>query len=65
MTYLFECKDCGAEFEIAADFSTIICLHPNCPTCKSENTKRKYTPTSFILKGKDFYKTANRNTESE
>jgi len=59
MTYLFQCQNCQTIFEISASFSTVITLHPNCPECKSNNTKRKYLAPQIVYKGKGFYKTDN------
>jgi putative FmdB family regulatory protein len=61
MSYLFICQKCNKEFEMVADFATILTLKPNCPNCNSNEVRRKYLPTNFILSGNGFYSTDKRN----
>jgi putative FmdB family regulatory protein len=56
MTYDFICKNCGKKFEVAISYKQLQILNLNCPNCKSKNISRKYSPFSFILKGKGWGK---------
>ena len=60
MTYVYQCKKCKRDFEIIADFSTILSIKKECPHCGSKKTIRKFVPIDFILKGKDFYKNEDK-----
>jgi len=63
MTYIYQCKKCNREFEIVADFSTILSIKKECPHCGSKKVGRKFVPINFILKGKDFYKNNQEDNE--
>ena len=63
MTYVYQCKKCKRNFEIVADFTTILLLKKKCPHCGSKKVGRKFVPINFILKGKDFYKNNQEDNE--
>lgn len=48
--YEYHCQKCEKEFEILTSFENWSKPQP-CPSCKSEETKKKVSQTSFSLKG--------------
>ncbi len=48
--YEYRCQKCEKDFEVLTSFSEGEKPQP-CPTCKSEETKKKISQTSFSLKG--------------
>ena len=48
--YEYRCQKCEKDFEVLVKFSESEKEQP-CPDCKSEETKKKISQTSFSLKG--------------
>lgn len=51
--YEYGCVECGEEFE---ELQKVGATPPPCPSCTSENVSKKMSRTSFVLKGKGWYK---------
>ncbi|HYM69321.1 MAG TPA: FmdB family zinc ribbon protein [bacterium] len=50
MTYVFQCKSCGQEFEITATVAEYESRGvPACPSCGAAKTKRVFTPVLVMV----------------
>jgi len=58
-TYTHKCFSCNLEFENIRPIERVS-ESPNCPTCGSHKTARKYTPVMTLYKGEGFYNTDNK-----
>ena len=55
--YLYECETCGYKTKEILSFSNSEkYLQTACPKCLTKSFKKKVSKTSFILKGKGWYK---------
>lgn len=52
--YEYHCNACGTDFEA---WQKITATGASCEACSSEDTTRKISATSFVLKGSGWYKT--------
>ena len=59
-TYDYECKRCGARFELKRSFNDN--GHVSCPNCQGE-TQQIFTSVPIIFKGSGFYSTDNRPSD--
>jgi putative FmdB family regulatory protein len=49
--YVFECRDCGHQFEVFASFSQKEKgLEPSCPKCTSQNVGQVFSGVGFFAK---------------
>lgn len=55
----YQCESCGYKEEVLQSIKE----EPlkECPKCKKQTFKKLISPSSFILKGKGFYKTDYKN----
>jgi putative FmdB family regulatory protein len=66
--YEYGCNDCNTEFEV---WQKITATGAACEKCGSENTSRRISATSFVLKGTGWYasdyggKNGSAKTESK
>jgi len=52
MTYVFQCKSCGREFEMTATVAEYESRGvPACPSCGAAKTKRVFTPVLVMVGG--------------
>ena len=60
-TYEYVCKKCKSYFCVSGTFETLFGLIPQCPNCKSKQTKKIISLPNVIYKGKGFYRTDKNN----
>ena len=56
-TYVYRCDKCGIELELIQKITD----EPirTCPECKTETLKKIIQPSTFLLKGKDWFRKAH------
>jgi putative FmdB family regulatory protein len=56
MRYLFQCKECKKEFEVAISWKYLDMSQIYCPDCNSNNIVRKWNVPSVIYKDDGYTK---------
>ncbi len=61
--YIYQCENCGLQFEKQQSFSD----HPlvRCPECGKKTLKKVYQPVGIVFKGSGFYATDHHSPSGQ
>ena len=61
--YIYQCENCGVQFEKQQSFSD----HPlvRCPECGKKTLKKVYQPVGIVFKGSGFYATDHHSPSGQ